>query len=149
MSTFAFDRSLTPNTPENVADVQAMLDQLKNHLNGSIGAVNVDTTLLNKFLKLAVAADVKVAFGKIATPPAFAGGNQAGVNVTHGLGATPQLVLATAGYVAGIDNSSGVNQPVIAAVDSAGGTTFTLRLALANGATAAVGSGPVYWLAIA
>jgi hypothetical protein len=111
---------------------------------GNVTKGKLATDALNAFLKLVVPADVKVAFGVTAT--GVFGGNSTKVgSFGHGMGATPSVVLFTAGP---IDTYASTTVPVGVAVVGASSTNITFMARVSDG-NLTNNSTPLYWLAIA
>lgn len=100
----------------------------------------------NAHLKLATAADRKIKWGSSATS-GFGGSNRLSHTIAHGCPSTPAVTFAWATYISSTSTSTSQSEPVICSVESVDGTNINVRLAIANAATASVGT-TVYWVAI-
>lgn len=136
------------------SQVNARIAAILAQLNGNVDATNLAsggvsksrlaTDALNAFLKLNTVADKKVAWGLASMAWTTTFGQ---VTVTHGLGATPSLVLALQSE----DSSSVFFGQHLIGVSGVTSTQFLLKAELRD-ASSPVGAGavtPVYWLAIA
>lgn len=128
--------------PKVITAMQAILGVL----NGGVDFANISTDLQNRFLKLSSVADLTIAYGTVATPPAFNGGRNVALNIAHGLGVAPVYADVTDSWVT--DNTSGQNQPVVSAISGMDVTNIGVQFFLPPGITAAVGPGQVWWVAI-
>jgi hypothetical protein len=106
-------------------------------LKKSIDADKLADATVQSFLQLLVAADVSLAYST--NTAVFTAANVSAVKtVTHGLGATPALVLVS---------STGGAYNVVYATNNVGGTTFDVQAETASGAVVTY-TGTFYWLAI-
>lgn len=127
MSSLSLSHTLTAGTPENINDVQDNFNDIVTWANGN----------LNTWLKLAVAADKKLAFG---TATLHWNGTTASdaLSITHGLGTTPTVAFVIFGADLGQ-----VGQLYVTALAS---TTFSVQGRAAG--TVSAGNTSIYWLAI-
>lgn len=114
---------------------------------GSVTKVKLSTDVLDAFLKLDIAADKELRFGKHTMTSGFSGGNRAIYNIPHGLGRVPDVAFVWAEFLSSIHTSTVENEPVIASLHALSSTNIETVLAIANGATAAVGTA-LYWAVI-
>lgn len=137
--------TFTAGTTARAAEVNANFTAIANKFNNNIDINDVASSLENAFLKLATAADRKIAWGTVSTP-AFDGtnGSRASGSFAHGLGATPVTVQFT-GAVLQLQGGSG-NYPIWVGVESLSSSTVGW-VAQAWGTTIQASS--FRWLAIA
>jgi len=108
---------------------------------GTVGEAELEEP--NTWLRLATVADRKINFG-VATITGT-GTSQASDSVTHGLGTTPLVVLATADRTAGSATQGGL----LATASGLGATTFTLGIRdVGNPPENFSDDHDVYWVAI-
>jgi hypothetical protein len=116
-------------------------------VNGNLGLDNLTTSAENTWLKLATVADRKIAWGSASTPSFGGGKNQAG-SVSHGLGATPVVVLLTGNAISVFNSTVGNATSVVSlAYTSVGSSTFSWTATIVDGVSNNAGS--FYWLAVA
>lgn len=140
--------NFTPGTAIDSEQVDAELNQIVGLTSGNLDLTNVATALKNAFLKLAVAADRKIAFGLDANAPAGASWGispeTTGV-IAHGLGATPSYVFLTAGTA--VSTASGASV-VAASVVSVDGTNINYKLRTVDGGNCNFPAVKLYWAAV-
>ena len=111
-------------------------------LSGNYPNPVLSAATLNKFLKLAAAADVKVAFGNVTLTFGAGSAVSGAVAVAHGLGRVPVAVLTN--FTGALGSGTMIVIPTVAS----DATNFTVQ-AKSNVAFGGGGSITCYWLAIA
>lgn len=108
---------------------------------GAVGTSELATAALNNFLKLLTTGDKKLAFGS--APLTFGGASKTTsvATVTHGLGATPTLILATCSQAAG-------GHGVVVNFQSQGSTTFQLVGEVVDATVVGASTIDCFWAAI-
>lgn len=110
-------------------------------LDATIGLGDLSTAALNNFLKLLTAGDKKLAFGYVGLTFGGSSKTTSVATVTHGLGATPTLILATCSQAAG-------GHGVVVNFGSQGSTTFQLVGEVVDATVVGASTIDCFWAAI-
>ena len=104
------------------------------------------TDVENAFLKLFSSGNKKIKYGGHNMLTGM-GGNRKTYAFDHGFGGTPDIVFVWASPIGAADTNTSQMESVICSLEALSSSQITVRLSLANGAEAAVGTF-LYWLAI-
>lgn len=155
-----------PNSTED-PKIASDLSAIQGVINGGIDASNITAASLvgsliaastitpdkltsgsgsSPFLKLATAADKKIAFGAV-TAASFGGANMVSGSFAHGLGSTPTIGIGMASPVASQANG-GNPVPVICSFSGYDATNVNYQLRVGDGGNSNFAAN-IIWLAIA
>lgn len=164
MGLLTYSQTLIAGTPENINTVQAMFDQIRGILNGSIDGANildgsvasadiatggVDVTDLataakELFPQLSAPGPRKINFGQGTATYPGSGSDLLKATFAHGLGVGPLIVLGALRFGAG-----GFYSLHFVGAESVDATNVTIALQTMNGVTVGPGSTAGFsWLAI-
>lgn len=104
------------------------------------------TDVENAFLKLFSSGNKKIKYGGHNMVTGM-GGNRKTYAFDHDFGSVPDIVFVWASPIGAADTNTAQMEAVICSLESLSSSQITVRLSLANGAEAAVGTF-LYWLAI-
>jgi hypothetical protein len=147
MTQISYPYNFTNGQVADAEQVDANFTAVKAVVDGNIDLSNLTTATENTWLKLGVAGNRRVSWGTGSTPSFGGGKNQAG-SVSHGLGATPVVVLLTGNAIAVFNSTVGNATSAIAmSYTSTSSSSFNWTATIVDGVSN--NSGSFFWLVIA